>query len=131
MKDNIVDCQVCGGFPIAVVKLFANRPFIDGRNYELICFTCTNVPKQWEYTKDGEINHWGYHDPSKLKTAKEMMEDGFDEKEFPLGEQQRLIQIFLLDKRKKAEVIAECRGFGSGSRTILSHRIGLEKLSAL
>ena len=75
------NCRICGAPPIAIIRCFAHEPFIDGRNYELICFTCANVPKTWCYLPNGGYDFWGYQDPEKLKTAKEMMEDGFTEKE--------------------------------------------------
>lgn len=74
-------CRVCGAEPIAIVRCFAHEPFIDGRNYELICFTCANVPKTYQILPNGDYEFWGYQDPEKLKTVREMTEDGFTERE--------------------------------------------------
>lgn len=75
MKDDDL-CNICGRIPEAIVKVYANEPFVDGRNYGLICWVCANVPKTWYYDNNGEIIVLEYFDKDRINTAKEMSEDG-------------------------------------------------------
>ena len=75
------DCPICGNYIDVVVRYYALEPFIDGRNYDKICYTCANVPKTWEYDQSGEIVVYDHISPNRLRTVEEMMEEGWDKKE--------------------------------------------------
>ena len=73
-------CSICGisiqdsgGF----TSVYSHKPFVDGKNYSLICWTCCNVPKTWE-TINGEMVIYSYLSPDRLCSVGEMMEDGWD-----------------------------------------------------
>lgn len=70
-------CQICGIEPQAIVRSFNSHPFVDGRNYDLICWTCACIPKYWYYNDQEEIIYLDNPDPDHLRTAQEMMEDGW------------------------------------------------------
>lgn len=70
-------CQVCGKHPTAIVRVYDDFPFVDGRNYSLICWTCACIVKYWYEDKEGNIIVLKYPDPDHLNTAEEMMEDGW------------------------------------------------------
>jgi hypothetical protein len=75
MNDN---CPICG-LPIEVmVRFFADDPFIDGRTYDLICFTCASVPKT--YDEDETIVFEGRR-ADKLCTPEDMIADGWTKAE--------------------------------------------------
>ena len=70
-------CRVCGCGPdewLATSRCFMETPFLDGRHYDLVCFTCCCVRKQLKYDKETDtyIECFG-----ELRTVAEMMEDGF------------------------------------------------------
>lgn len=84
-KNKIINpyaCPLCGQNMEIVCRGFENEPFIDGKKYKVLCFTCINVPKIWETTygkaKDGSEDKWEgpFFTHKKLKTAEEMLEDG-------------------------------------------------------
>jgi len=74
-------CPICKTPIEVIVRCFSEEPFIDGRTYPEICFTCANVPKTWEYDKDGEIVMFGGRRADKLSTPEDMMSDGWTREE--------------------------------------------------
>ena len=74
-------CQICGSDPTGIVRIFESHPFIDGRTYDLICFTCSCVPKYWYTTKQGEVITLTDPDPEHMRTVAEMLEDGWDKRD--------------------------------------------------
>ena len=75
-------CQICKRPIEVIVRFFSQDPFIDGRTYDEICFTCASVPKQSEYIK--ETDEWIIFDglrADKLCTPEDMMEDGWEREE--------------------------------------------------
>jgi hypothetical protein len=75
------NCPICGQFIEVIVRLHAHEPFVDGRCYDMICFTCFTIPKTWEYGRDGEIIWHGTKSPDRLATVEEMMSEGWDKQE--------------------------------------------------
>jgi hypothetical protein len=57
MKDKPKNCRVCGQKMDIYTKVHKNSPFVDGKNYDEICFTCYFVPKVSEqiYNPDGTL----------------------------------------------------------------------------
>ena len=55
---NNKNCQVCGQKTDMHTSVHKNLPFVDNRNYYLICFTCYFVPKilQQKYAPDGSVS---------------------------------------------------------------------------
>lgn len=53
------DCPICGQYMDFHVVHFRNKPFIDGKLYQRMCFCCANVPLEYiqHYTEDGSIDH--------------------------------------------------------------------------
>lgn len=51
-------CQICGQKTDIYTSVHKKSPFVDGRNYETVCFTCFFVPKVSEqrYRKDGSLD---------------------------------------------------------------------------
>jgi len=76
MKKDPDLCPICGQDPGAITKCFAAEPFIDGRTYDFICYTCASVQKNWEII-DGEIVTYTYSSPDRIRTTQEMVEDGW------------------------------------------------------
>jgi len=78
-------CNICGAIPKAIVRVYANEPFVDGRNYNMICWMCANVPKSWYYDDSGEVVVLGYFDRDRINTVKELMEEGWSRDEAELS----------------------------------------------
>lgn len=83
-------CQICGAETDVIVSAYRNHPFIDGRCYQELCFTCYEVPKVSEYFEeynDGVrihkdvIVYYNGLDQTKLHSLEEMMADGFGREE--------------------------------------------------
>lgn len=74
-------CPICKQPIEAIVRYFSEDPFIDGRTYSEICFTCANVPKTWEYDENGEAIFFEGRRADKLCTPEDLMADGWDRKE--------------------------------------------------
>jgi hypothetical protein len=70
-------CAICQQVPEAIVR-HDTIPFIDGKNYELICHTCSRVPRSWEYNTNGEIIFYGYMDHTRLATVDILVQEGWD-----------------------------------------------------
>jgi hypothetical protein len=84
VRDKYMDdyyCNICGADPKAVVRVYANEPFVDGRNYNLICWMCANVPKSWYYDENDEVVILEYFDRERIHTVKELMAEGWDRDE--------------------------------------------------
>lgn len=73
------ECPICGQ-PIDVAcKGYCEKPFLDGRRYEAICFCCSEVPLVWH--RDEEAQMWRFRwDPTQLQELEDMIADGFDKK---------------------------------------------------
>lgn len=74
-------CNICGADPKAIVRVYANEPFVDGRTYGMICWMCANVPKSWYYDDNDEVVVLGYFDRDRINTVKELMAEGWDRDE--------------------------------------------------
>ena len=70
-------CEICQQVPEAIVR-YDTTPFIDGKNYELVCHTCSRVPRSWEYGDDGDIIYYGYLDHTRLATVDVLVKEGWD-----------------------------------------------------
>jgi len=74
-------CSICGEYMAVLCLGHRTAPFIDGRKYEMMCDCCLNVPKMYEYDeKKEELIVFEEMDHKRLHTAKEMVEDGFEER---------------------------------------------------
>jgi len=71
-------CQVCGAEIQAFVRSFESYPFVDGRNYDLVCWTCACVIKYWYINDAGEVITLERPDPDHLYSVQEMIEDGWN-----------------------------------------------------
>jgi hypothetical protein len=51
-------CQICGQKTDIYTSVHKKSPFVDGRNYDCVCFTCFFVPKvaEQKYRKDGSLD---------------------------------------------------------------------------
>ncbi len=75
-------CELCKVDPECVVHTYSHTPFIDGRNYNLLCFCCASVPKGYHYdAATEELTVFDDMDPDRLHTPTEMVEDGWSEEE--------------------------------------------------
>jgi len=70
-------CQVCGVELQAFVRSFDSHPFIDGRTYSVICWTCACVPKYWYIDGNDQVVILDNPDPDHLYTLQEMLDDGW------------------------------------------------------
>lgn len=50
-------CDICGQRTDIYTSVHKKTPFVDGKNYSVVCFTCFFVPKVAEqrYAKDGSL----------------------------------------------------------------------------
>lgn len=71
------DCPICGADIEILVRYHSEEPFIDGRTYAVICFTCASIPKTWGY-ENGEVVVYKYKNPERLCSVEDMMEDGWE-----------------------------------------------------
>jgi len=71
-------CAICGRDPKVITRAYAHQPFVDGRNYDLICWTCANVPKGWYTDETGEVIVLDHFDPDMINDVREMMAEGWD-----------------------------------------------------
>lgn len=74
------NCSVCGQKADIYTTSHKNHPFVDNRNYPVVCFTCYFVPKVLEqrYKQDGSVLdetelEYGCRN---LHTPKELYESG-------------------------------------------------------
>lgn len=51
-------CQICEQKADVYTTIHKKEPFVDGRNYDVVCFTCCMVPKTLEqkYSSDGSVS---------------------------------------------------------------------------
>lgn len=75
-------CGVCGLSPECLVRVHHRIPFIDGKCYDMMCFTCYSVPKKWEYDeKTNRVICYSNSSPYYLHSVQEMIEDGWTKSE--------------------------------------------------
>ena len=75
-----IECDICGQKTLIYTKSHKAVPFVDGRNYDRVCFGCFNVPRTSEqtYQADGclkdhiELNY----SPEYLHSPKELTNEG-------------------------------------------------------
>ena len=75
-----IQCDICKQKTDIYTKVHKNIPFVDGRNYDKICFGCFNAPRtsQQTYKSDGCIKDHNDIDysPEYLHNAKELTDEG-------------------------------------------------------
>jgi hypothetical protein len=75
-----VQCDICKQNTDIYTKIHKTVPFVDGRNYERVCFGCFNVPRTSEqtYSSDGSLRDHIEFDYSHhyLHSAKELTDEG-------------------------------------------------------
>ena len=71
-------CDICGQIPEAFSR-FDEIPFLDGNYYDIVCFTCASICREWEYDPHGNILWYGYKDVNRLATLQVMIKEGWDE----------------------------------------------------
>lgn len=104
MKNNIV-CDICKQTADLYTKAHKTSPFVDGRNYDRVCFGCFNVPRTIEqtYQSDGCLkDHIGLdYSPKYLHSPKELTTEGCCD---TLGEAKRCVEAVtkLCSKAKKS-----------------------------
>jgi len=51
-------CSICSQKTDIYTAIHKKEPFVDGRNYEVVCFTCYFVPKvlDQKYAPDGSVS---------------------------------------------------------------------------
>ena len=73
-------CPICNQKMDLIITSHKNKPFVDNKTYERICFTCYNVPKTIEqkYFKDGSIKEELEleYNINNLHTPKELVDQG-------------------------------------------------------
>lgn len=47
------DCPICGQYMDFIATTYRNHPFIDGKCYKKMCFTCAHVPMERVENEDG------------------------------------------------------------------------------
>ena len=77
---KIVQCDICKQKTDIYTKCHKTSPFVDGRNYDRVCFGCFNVPRTSEqtYRSDGCIKEHADLDysPQYLHNARELTDEG-------------------------------------------------------
>jgi hypothetical protein len=103
-------CQICKRDPLAVVRTYSKEPFVDGRNYDLICWTCANVPKSFEMVDGQPVVLYGL-DPAKINDVEGMIADGWSkvEAEVSIKAVKRLLKnaLAIVEPAGGANVFAE------------------------
>ena len=75
-------CPICGNEIEILVRAYVEDPFIDGRTYNDMCFTCSSVPKMWKYDEaTEELTVYSEFSQTRLHTIDEMVSDGFGKEE--------------------------------------------------
>lgn len=73
-------CDVCGQKTDVYTGAHRKAPFVDGKNYAAVCFTCYFVPKttEQEYGKDGGlVEERGVpYSPLNLNAARDLLDQG-------------------------------------------------------
>lgn len=79
-NSNSKDCPVCGELMDFMVVSHKNHPFVDGKCYPAICFSCYQVPKVYcyEFDKKGNIisSEGPFYNYLHLHTPEELLEIG-------------------------------------------------------
>jgi hypothetical protein len=72
------NCKICGQKIECYVRKYSTRAFIDGKQYEFICHTCSSVPKTFEYDEinDNIITYYNLS-PYYLNDTKDLMDMGW------------------------------------------------------
>lgn len=75
------DCPICGEYIDIAVSGFRETPFINGKTYEYICFTCASTPKNTfvAILFDNDIIEYNKN-KGMLNNLEEMVADGFNKK---------------------------------------------------
>lgn len=100
-----IQCDICKQKTQIYTKVHKSVPFVDGRNYDRVCFGCFNVPRtsHQTYSSDGSLrNHCDLdYSPDYLHSAKELTDEGCCD---TLREAKECVEavIELCDKRKKS-----------------------------
>jgi hypothetical protein len=77
-----LECPVCKCDIEVIVRFHTDEPFVDGRTYSEMCFTCASVPKTWEYDAVAdEVIVFDFKSPNRLCTVEDMVSDGWDKEE--------------------------------------------------
>ena len=75
-------CPICGNEIEIIVRGYVEDPFIDGKTYNEMCFTCSSVPKMWKYDEETEeLIVYSEFSQTRLHTIDEMVSDGFEKEE--------------------------------------------------
>lgn len=74
------NCSICSQKTEIFTTIHKNYPFVDGRNYPIVCFTCFFTPKilKQTYNEDGSIkeNEEIVYSCKNLNSAKELLSSG-------------------------------------------------------
>lgn len=80
INKKMVECDICNQKTNIYTKVHKTIPFVDGRNYDKVCFGCFNVPRTSEqtYKKDGSIkDHTDLdYSPNYLHSGRELTDEG-------------------------------------------------------
>lgn len=73
-------CPICEDYMDLVIVSCKNTPFVDGKNYPKMCFTCWHVPKEEVqiYDESGCIKEVNgpFYDHLHLNSAQELVDEG-------------------------------------------------------
>lgn len=73
-------CEVCGQRTDIYTGIHKKEPFVDGKNYAVVCFTCYFVPKTLaqRYDKEGSVLEEEElpYSPDNLCTPRELQDQG-------------------------------------------------------
>lgn len=117
-------CDICGKVPYCTVSSYQDGPFVDGRTYNIVCFTCSSVIKKWEYDKGlGTIITYNHASPFYLCTVEDMMTEGWSqqEAEHAIKAVKKKLESLLVVKPVGGKHILEC--------IILSETVRLDNAS--
>jgi len=71
-------CDICGQIPEAYTR-YDDVPFLDGNYYDIVCFTCCSLFREYEYDINGNIIWYGFKNHNRIATLQMMVKDGWDE----------------------------------------------------
>lgn len=70
-------CPICGEFIEVRCTGVKRKPFVDGKNYEVICFCCFSVPKLVDFDPSQGWIHYEYLNPA-LHEIGDLIKYGWD-----------------------------------------------------
>lgn len=70
-------CHICGAVPECFVRSYNSKPFVDGKQHDIMCFLCASIPNTYEYHEDQGIVCYKHKSPFYLNNASYLIGEGW------------------------------------------------------